>query len=53
MGKTKNINVKIRPETFDILVGMANKDEVTLSHFMRQMIKLYLESLSKKKLKLD
>lgn len=53
MSKNKNINVKIKPETFEILVGMAEKEEITLSQFMRQMIKLYLESLSKRKLKQD
>ena len=48
---TKNLNVKIKQETFDALCVIAESNEVTLSHLMRQVIKDYLIEIKKKESK--
>lgn len=40
----KNINVKIAPETFEKLCVIAEEQEVTLSHLLRQVIREYLNN---------
>lgn len=41
----KNINVKVKEETFKKLCDIAESQEVTLSHLMRQIVKEYLEKV--------
>lgn len=39
----QNINTKVTLEKFEILVGYADEDDVTVSHIVRQAINEYIE----------
>ena len=47
---TKNIGILISNETFDQLVEVTDKEEVTISKFIRQLIEKRLNAEGRKKI---